>query len=369
MQIHFKTLLGLLSIALLTACGSDPFKSSQSTPSAFGDINQLVVVQDPGFLETPVFDSLDYYFAGPYLILPQPEPLFDLKYFETPQVLRDGIVRQYRSYVIPAVLSDADSPTTQLVREYLGAEKLRTLAEAGGAKTFVNRNRWAAGQVIYFMVGETENQLLDLFRSDAPGVIDQLKRDQIERHRATAFAVQGENMNTRTLLAVDMGVDLTMPASFQMVVRDTAKNFAWLRQDIKEQPSANIGPYVNSIIVRKIPYESQEQLTADYAKRLINETGREYVQSTVENSFKQIDDQNLPLLVQPTTINNNFALQLRGIWEMENDAMAGPFVAYLIHNPADGELLLAEAFIFAPNEEKRDYMEQLDMLLRGIRFV
>lgn len=369
MYTTFKTFLGLLALSVLVSCGTDPFKSSQSIPSAFGDINQLVVVQDPGFLETETFDSLDYFFAGPYLILPQPEPLFDLKYFETPQVLRDAIVRQYRSYVIPAVLSDEDSPTTQMVREYLGEEKLRTVAEAGGGKTLVNRNRWADGQTIYFLVGETADDLLDLFRSDAPGIIDQLKREQVERHRATAFAVQGENMNVRRALANDFKIDLTIPASFQLVIADTTNSFVWLRQDIKEQPSLNIGPYVNSLTVRKVPYESQDQLTADYAKQLLNETGRDYVQSTVEGSYKQLDDGNLPIIVQPTTIDNNFALELRGIWEMENDAMAGPFVAYLIHNPADGELLLAEGFIFAPNEDKRDYMEQLDMLLRGIRFL
>ena len=215
--------------------------------------------------------------------------------------------------------------------------------------------------MIYFLVGDNADALISLVSRDANGIIDQIKREQIERHRATAFAVKGENMNARRILATDLRIDLTIPNDYQLIMQDSLTQTAWLRQDE--------GVYTNNIMVRKIPYESREQLSPDSARELLENTGARYVKSGVEGSFKKIDDVNVPLLMEPTTVNNNFALEMRGVWEMENDAMAGPFVAYLIHSPADGELLLAEGFIFAPGEDKRDYMEQLDMLLRGIRFL
>ena len=348
--------------ALFSSCGKDPFQSGNTIPSAFGDINQLVVVMaDSAEWRSPLGDTVDSYFAGPFMIVPTPEPLFDIKFLEANRLMRQDILRQYRNYVIPVNLANENSETTRMVEKYLGAEKIRTVQEAGGYKTFVNRNLWASDQTVYYIVGTSEDKLIEGLQANAPGIVNQIKREQEERHRATAFAVKGENMNLRRQVVTDLGVDFSFPNDFKLAVQDTTDQVVWLRQDE--------GTFTNNIFLKKVPYENREQLTPAYARELLENTGARYVKSTVQGSFKKIDDINLPLLTDATTINGNFALELRGIWEMENDAMAGPFVAYLIHNPTTNELLLAEGFIFAPGEDKRNAVEQLEVLLRGIRFV
>lgn len=82
----------------------------------------------------------------------------------------------------------------------------------------------------------------------------------------------------------------------------------------------------------------------------------------------KVNDIDLPMLVETTTLNNYFALEGRGIWEMENDYMGGPFVSYLIHNPNTNELLLLYGFLYAPGEDKREYMQQLEHVMHTIRF-
>jgi hypothetical protein len=53
---------------------------------------------------------------------------------------------------------------------------------------------------------------------------------------------------------------------------------------------------------------------------------------------------------------------------MENDFMAGPFVSYLIHDPERQELLFLDGFVYLPNEEKRNLIQELEYILRTAKF-
>ena len=68
------------------------------------------------------------------------------------------------------------------------------------------------------------------------------------------------------------------------------------------------------------------------------------------------------------TINNNYALEARGVWELENDFMGGPFISYLIHNPQKGELLFIDGFVYSPGERKREYMQHLEHIISSVEF-
>ena len=61
-------------------------------------------------------------------------------------------------------------------------------------------------------------------------------------------------------------------------------------------------------------------------------------------------------------IDNQYAVEARGIWEIANDYMGGPFISYTIHNPQTNELLYLDGFVHAPGKEKRNFMQQLEKI-------
>jgi hypothetical protein len=71
--------------------------------------------------------------------------------------------------------------------------------------------------------------------------------------------------------------------------------------------------------------------------------------------------------VEQVTISGQYALEARGIWEIENDFMGGAFISYLIYNPQKAELLFIDGFLHAPGEEKRNDMQKLEHILRTIK--
>ena len=56
----------------------------------------------------------------------------------------------------------------------------------------------------------------------------------------------------------------------------------------------------------------------------------------------------------------------RGLWQMQGDAMGGPFMSRTIHMP-NGKTIVAEAFVFAPGEQKRDIMRRLEASVQTLR--
>ncbi len=70
----------------------------------------------------------------------------------------------------------------------------------------------------------------------------------------------------------------------------------------------------------------------------------------------------------PTTLEflkykgRDFA-QVRGMWEVQNDFMGGPFVSHSFYSPDGSEIFVAEAWVYAPKFDKRQYLRQVESLL------
>ncbi|HNU58342.1 MAG TPA: DUF4837 family protein, partial [Aquaticitalea sp.] len=57
-----------------------------------------------------------------------------------------------------------------------------------------------------------------------------------------------------------------------------------------------------------------------------------------------------------------------GIWDMKNAFMSGPFINYAIEDKANNRYLVLEGYVFAPSIEKRDYVFELEAILRSVKF-
>jgi hypothetical protein len=53
---------------------------------------------------------------------------------------------------------------------------------------------------------------------------------------------------------------------------------------------------------------------------------------------------------------------------MSGYPMAGPFITYIINDKANDRKLVLEGFTFAPATAKRDYMFELEAILKTLKF-
>ena len=353
-----RSFIAILAIALLSSCSAEVREQLAPTPVAFGPINQLVVVADNTDWQGALKDSFEYYFSSAYPVLPQPESIFDLRYFSPEDLMAMDERRRLRCYIFLADMADADSPTTKLVKEHLGEEKIRGSIAEKGFTASVAKDKWAEGQFLVYMTGEGEEKLIENIQTNFRGVVNKIRENDKGKVSAQVYQA-GVNEKLKDDLKLKMGVSLKVPADYFMAMFDEDRKTLWIRKETDNLSS--------NIMFRKIPYESQEQFNKDNVVQMMDSLGR-YVSSEIPNTFMVINDRDLPVLVEPMTLNNYFALEARGIWEMENDFMGGPFVSYLLHNPNEKELLFVDGFIHAPGEKKREFMQQLEHVIHTVTF-
>lgn len=349
-------LAGILAI-FLSACSEDVQRGLQPVPTAFGKVNQIEILIDEELWEGPVGDTLRFYYSGAYPILPQPEPIFDLRPITPNQLEMDPIKKELRNYLIVADLSDTESPTAIMVRRDLGEEKVRKAKEDPSFNSSVGRDKWAMGQLLIYQFGFSEEDLINHLKKNFPAIKKRFRDSDRDRIDATVY-FNGESGSLKNEIKEKMDAQMRVPNDFVLAISD--EEIIWMRKNTPEMSS--------NLILSKVDYTDQEQLTKEGIKSIRDSIGKKYISSTLPNTYMRINDIDLPMFTSAKTLNNNYALEARGIWEIANDYMGGAFVSYLIHNPSKQELLFVDGFVHAPGKDKRDFMQQLEHIISTVEF-
>lgn len=66
-------------------------------------------------------------------------------------------------------------------------------------------------------------------------------------------------------------------------------------------------------------------------------------------------------------INGNKVLEVRGLWEMRNGALGGPFVSISRVDTVARKVIVGEGFVYSPSTNKRDLVRQMEATLRTLK--
>lgn len=381
-----KNLMILMAFALfLVGCASEPDrkepdvinpkpKAQETIPPpvqkgkmhSHGDINNVLVVADEKVWDGIAGDTFFYYFAAPYILLPQPEPIFDFTHFTPEKLAEFPAKKEFRSIVFLADVSDLQSKTTRLVMADIAASKLKEAQTGEGYKTIVGQDKWASNQLLFYMIAKNEEKLAENISVNFPPIARRINERDLETVEATAY--QSGVGEALTAEVIDkFGLNLRVPADFKLAKYNSSQKILWMRRDVRQ--------FIANIIIHRRPYTSKEQLTKAGIKKIQNEVGK-IVSTPRPDTYKRINDVDLPLFVEEKTLNGAYAIEAKGIWDIVNDFMGGPFVSYLLLDEARGELVFVEGFIHAParvkaddpsRSNKRDLMQEVELIVSSAR--
>ena len=74
-----------------------------------------------------------------------------------------------------------------------------------------------------------------------------------------------------------------------------------------------------------------------------------------------------PAVLRTTTVGKNYAVEMRGLWKTNNITMGGSFISYTIVDQAKNRLYYIEGFVYAPGLNKREFLRELEAVIRTIR--
>jgi hypothetical protein len=355
-QKHIIFLVGIFAL-IFSGCSEETRQRLEPTPLAIGSINQLAVIADQDIWDGSTGDSVRYYFGSAYPILPQPESLFDLKHFTPAELEGEPTRQELKAYLILCDLGDPTSATTKMVMTDLGSEKVRRSKEDPDFSSSVARDKWANDQLLVYIFSHDAEilgpEIVRRFPAAAKIVQDHYE-NQID---ATAY-LGGENHVIVNTVQSLFGYYLKIPSDYFIALEEPTT--LWLRKETDEASS--------NLILHKLPYRSQDQFEKEKIISLRDSLGKKLISSTIPGTYMQTNDVDLPVFVQNLQIDNAYAVEARGIWEMVGDFMGGPFISYVVLDEKNSELLFIDGFVFAPGKRKRNYMLQLEHIVSTMKF-
>lgn len=332
-RILIKTaILMLMSALILSSCGGNRKSKDREDylPNITGNSGEVLVVINKGYWEGELGSTLRKILAGEYPFLPQREPVFKL-FNATPSGFT-GSYMLHRNIVIVNVSSEIDS---------------------AGVK--VTTNAWAKPQVIVTVSATTPEEARNLIADNSELIINSI--EQAERDRLIASSIKYEDRDVRMAVTRNIGGSPYFPKGFTM--KKNTPDFMWISQETT---------YVNQgILIFKFPYTDPEQLTPDYLKDKLHDLWQANVPGMRENSYMTFNK-----VIDPGFRNIEYKgqtmVEMRGLWEVENDYMGGPFVCHIFPDRDRQNIIILNAFVYAPKYDKRKYLRQVESIIYSFRW-
>ncbi len=360
-NMRIKWLLIVVIAISVSSCSSKQRKelNVESLPLAIGNAYQALIVLEESLMKSPINDTIGFYLTGPYLIVPTPQPVLDVSATQP----RDftGYAKHRRNIIYIGAL-DSETRTSNIIRKALGADNIKKAQEEKGFRFAIQKNKWARGQRVIYVFAPTTAELPDAIRRSSPKIIEEIYKSDQNIAKASAYA-GGSNNLINTTLKEKLSIIMNIPKGFRMVNEYAMDDSTvWLRYDARE-----VG---YNIIIRTMDYNQDNLISTDNLIKARNKLGKRYVGTIKSGTYMSTEVKNRPFPVfQQTKINNQFALEGRGLWKTVGDYMGGPFLSYMVLNPNNNRMVFMDGFIQAPGKkEQRDYVERLKTIMESLRF-
>lgn len=350
----------LISLVLtLMACNDEMANQMKVKPTALGRLNEIEVIADGEMWDGPVGDTINHYFGSAYPIMPTPEPIFDIRHFTPNDLISEPLRKELRTYLIVADLQDEDSPTTKMVRKDLGEERYLKLKSGKPYSSTVGHDKWARNQMLIYILGNGKDNLYKGIKDNFPAIAKKINQHDEDQLMSSIYTVKRTNIGLSAKVKELYGIDMNVPGDFKLAVENKPERILWIRRDDK-------GGAILNMMMESEAYEGPKQFETEALIAQLNALSKDYVTTNTAGSHMQINTDDLPVYDYTYSIDGQYTKELRGVWEMTEDFMAGPFVGYAIHHEESNSIIYIYAFIYGPGEAKRNLMQQMDYIVKNV---
>lgn len=317
--------LAVIALLAIVSC-SEEKRRKALLPNISGKAGEVVVVIGQndweGAVGTVLRDSLSCDFPQ----LPQKEPMFTL--VNVPQAAFNSMFQIHRNIMIINIGSDVTEPG------------------------IVYRNDvWAAPQTVIRVNAPDSETAVNLLKENNSTIVGML--EEAERDRMIRNARKYEQQQLAPIVTEMAGGSPHFPSGYKL--KKKTDDFIWITYDPE---------YVSQgILIYKYPVEEGVDMMSP--ENLI-EANREMLMKNVpgmfENTYMTLSSFAAPTVKYMKYKGLQFA-EIRGLWEVHNDYMGGPFVTHVFYSP-DGKYMIGlEGFVYAPKFDKRHYLRQVEAII------
>lgn len=322
--------LALSLVVMFTACESKKEEKRVFLDSN-GRMNHVLIVMDNSKWNGEVGDKLKDIIMTPVLGMPQQENQFDVSHVAESSFGK--MFKASRNVLIVDVDSISDFQSMQ--------------------------NVYAKPQQIVKITAPSDEALIEMLELYQEQMITTFKSFDIENVQRTHVKKAYGETSFKTLN--DLGLEMTIPRFFKKV--DDTGEFLWMRQHLSGGIAKGDG--TSNILVYSVPMPASKKGLVQTISRMRDTIGKNYIPGRKENMYMITEKLYTPRVFQ-TKMGDLTCYATFGKWEVLNDFMAGPFLNYAIEDVSNNRWIVVEGFVYAPSVNKRDYMFELEAVLKSI---
>ena len=214
----------------------------------------------------------------------------------------------------------------------------------------VKNDVWATPQCVIQVSAHDSDEALSILKDKGTTLVSAI--EQAERDRVINNTLLYEESSIRAALNDIFGGSPHFPSGYKL--RMSNDHFSWI-EDRKQ--------YVTQgVFVYRYPVPKDDPFTVESIIAKRNQILQENVPGMFENTYMTTAEYITPTVEFIKYRGREFA-QTRGYWEVYNDFMGGPFVSHSFYSPAGSDIIVLEAFVYAPRYDKRQYLRQVESIL------
>lgn len=276
--------------------------------------------------QTPLYDSLHAVFMYPMECTPNGD-----EYFNVCTILEEHFQRSIRTLGNVVLLNIApDNAETPVIK--------------------MERDKYARGQVVVKMYGRDQQSIADYIMQMQESLRNVFVKAEI--NRAMKKLEKDNAIQQEDRLMKMQNVSMHIPFAIKKSgVGAKDKNFFWVTDDYMDRQS--------HLVVYSVPYTDANIFTLEGAVAVRDSVMKANIEGGT-NAFMTTNKKIVLPEYKALNIGGKYVGELRGMWRMENGLMAGPFVSHLRLDEVNKRVVIAEGFVYAPNDGKRRLIRNLE---------
>lgn len=321
-------ILSLFAIILLSACNGE--KGARKERSVGGTAEILVVSQTLEQWDGAEGNAIRDYFTQEQYGLPQGEPMYKVTH-----VNANKFSDMFKKHKCILVIETDPGLTVSKIEKGV--------------------DMWAAPQHYIKITAKDAASWVETFEKNKEAIKSMF--DKTELDRIMSVLRPGSSTEIYKTLSEQFGIKMFVPEGFYIAKQE--KDFVWLRQELDK--------YGTGIIIYSEDYTdtTQFELNRIIAKR--NIMTQKYIPGPADGSYMTTEIEFVPPVISDAkTFDEGYAAEVRGMWCLVGDYMAGPFVSYTFVNENTHKLITADGYVYKPNKDKRDLLLQLQAIICNI---
>ncbi len=329
--ITYQILLLLFSSLLFfNACDNAPGSKSAGTlnvnqlPNSSGSAGEVLVVMDNYNWKNNAGDLMRKTLEQEFPALTQPEPIFDVVH------ITEGAFDDIFTFHRTIIQVDIDPEIKEASLKY-------------------GENIWAKPQLVIKLEAPDSYSLETLIEKEQNNILKSIR--DYDRKRLQDVYKSSTDLEIKDLLT-KYNIKMFVPRGYNV---DFSNN-EFTSISIETPKTSQV------IFVYEYPLKGINTMQTSRIIEKRNAFLKKYTKGTRENSYITTAEI-FPPITYDIRIKGREIVEVRGWWELHNGFMGGPFISHSIVDKKRNKVVVADAYVYYPNNKKRNIIRQLEAII------